>query len=264
MNKNSGFIRKTLGILTPIISYRIIDLLVVLLGATLLKNSMAEAGWIGEISRNYRGTITVFIKAIALICAGGFILPLFIKETPVIYEKRNSIRRIILCIFLGIGLSIFVNILFSLTGFTGSSEAYEEVSKSQYSFNIVQGIIIYGIISPLTEEILFRGIIYNRLRRDYGLWAGLIFSPLLFGVFHGNLVQTVYGFVLGLFITWIYERYGAFVYPYLVHAFANIAVYTVMQLQLFSEPLVLKEALIISGLLTIFTIYFIGADNADS
>ena len=88
------------------------------------------------------------------------------------------------------------------------------------------GLVLYGVISPIAEEAIFRGLIYNRMKRCFGWIPALIFSSLLFGAYHGNVVQAVYGMLLGLMIAYSYELYGNFAAPVLFHAIANISVYT--------------------------------------
>lgn len=53
----------------------------------------------------------------------------------------------------------------------------------------------------------------------------VIVCGMMFGVYHGNLVQGIYGAVLGIAITYSYEWYGSFFAPVLFHAVANIAVF---------------------------------------
>lgn len=123
-------------------------------------------------------------------------------------------------------ISISVNIFFYQTGFTGSSGAYENVHEAQYGVEFLIGLVLYGVISPIAEEAIFRGLIYNRMKRCFGWIAALIFSSLLFGAYHGNVVQAVYGMLLGLMIAYSYELYKNFAAPSLFHAIANISVYT--------------------------------------
>ena len=87
------------------------------------------------------------------------------------------------------------------------------------------GLVLYGLISPVAEEVVFRGVIYNRLRRLYNPVVGIFVSGMLFGAFHGNLVQGVYGACLGMMMAYLYERSGNFLIPLLFHAVANLAVY---------------------------------------
>ena len=129
--------------------------------------------------------------------------------------------------FLGASAALAVNILFAITGFTGSVANYEEVAEQQFVFPLWAGILLYGVISPIAEEIVFRGIVYNRLRRNYSLNIALIYSAIFFGLYHGNVVQGVYGFLLGLLMAILYEKYGSFLVPVILHGAANIAVYIV-------------------------------------
>ncbi|MDE7285687.1 MAG: CPBP family intramembrane metalloprotease, partial [Lachnospiraceae bacterium] len=110
-------------------------------------------------------------------------------------------------------------------GFSGSSEAYNEVHKMQYGVQFAAGLILYGIISPLAEEAVFRGILYNRMKRCFHYKIALVVSSLLFGIYHGNLVQAVYGSILGLLIAYFYEQYKSFAAPVLFHAAANISMF---------------------------------------
>lgn len=54
-----------------------------------------------------------------------------------------------------------------------------------------------GIGAPIAEEILFRGVVMRKLEK-YGKGFAIVMSAFLFGVFHGNMVQTPYAFVAGL------------------------------------------------------------------
>lgn len=124
-------------------------------------------------------------------------------------------------------ISISVNIFFFQTGFSQSSVAYENVYEAQYGVEFLIGLVLYGVISPIAEEAIFRGLIYNRMKRCFGWIQALIFSSLLFGAYHENVVQAVYGMLLGLMIAYSYELYGNFAAPVLFHAIANISVYAI-------------------------------------
>lgn len=122
-------------------------------------------------------------------------------------------------------VSLGLNALLTMTGFVDSSQTYQEVADRQYGVAVALGLVLYGIISPLAEEVVFRGVIYNRLRRLFNPTIGIIVSGVLFGAFHGNLVQAVYGACLGMLMAYLYERSGNFCIPILFHAAANLAVY---------------------------------------
>lgn len=121
--------------------------------------------------------------------------------------------------------AIGINMLLYLSGILWYSSTYQMVSELQYGVDFVIGLILYGIVSPFAEEAVFRGLIFNRMKRCFKGWIALIVSALLFGCYHGNLVQAVYGTLLGLLIAYTYEKYQSFAAPVLFHAVANISIY---------------------------------------
>lgn len=135
-------------------------------------------------------------------------------------------RMAVLTVLLALSASLGLNALLTLTGFADSSQTYQEVADRQYGVAFAVGLALYGLLSPLAEEVVFRGVIYNRLRRLYNPTVGIAVSGLFFGAFHGNLVQGVYGACLGMLMAYLYERSGRFLIPLLFHAVANLAVYT--------------------------------------
>lgn len=121
--------------------------------------------------------------------------------------------------------AVGVNILFYQLGITQSSESFGQVQKSQFGVQFVAGLILYGIVSPIAEEAVFRGIIYNRMKRCFSYGVTLVVSSLLFGCYHGNLVQAIYGTLLGVLIAYVYEQFQSFSAPVVFHSAANISVF---------------------------------------
>lgn len=62
-------------------------------------------------------------------------------------------------------------------------------------------------LGPLCEELLFRGLVAGRLAR-YGQAPGAFVSALLFALYHANLEQFFYAFLLGLLLAYVYYRTG--------------------------------------------------------
>ena len=58
-------------------------------------------------------------------------------------------------------------------------------------------LLLAGLIAPAAEELLFRRLLLRRLR-PYGERFALVASALCFGLFHGNLNQFFYAFLLVL------------------------------------------------------------------
>ena len=141
------------------------------------------------------------------------------------HTKAEPVWNYVLMAAAVIGAVLGLNVLLELLGLTTSSDAYQTVQEQQYAAPFVIGIICYGLIIPVVEEMIFRGIIFNCLRRVMNLKIAAILSAVVFGVYHGNVVQGVYAFLMGLLLVYGYEYFGSFIVPALIHVAANVIAY---------------------------------------
>ena len=125
-----------------------------------------------------------------------------------------------------LGLQLGVTGVLNLLQLT-RMESYQAVAQAQFGGSLFLGILCYGLVSPLAEEVLFRGILYNALKRFIDIRLAWILSAFLFGAYHGNTVQGLYGFIMGLVFAYGYEYFGSFKVPVALHMLANIVAYVV-------------------------------------
>ena len=138
-------------------------------------------------------------------------------------EKRGQIKAMdyIMAIVGGAGVSIALNIVIALTNMAGKDTAFVEVSDMITSNPLFVTIICAGILIPIVEEILFRGLIFNRIKCQYNFVAGLLISSLLFGIYHANIVQGIYATLLGIFIGFAYHKTKSILIPIFIHMGGN-------------------------------------------
>lgn len=68
----------------------------------------------------------------------------------------------------------------------------------------VLGIFCIALLAPWVEELLFRGVILQRLNRGRkSPWRGIVISALVFGLIHVNPAQVFFAFLMGLVLGWI-------------------------------------------------------------
>lgn len=123
---------------------------------------------------------------------------------------------------IGILVSLAGNLLINLMNLTEVSENFEQSQKLLFSGPFVIQIIGIGIIIPICEELIYRGLIFMRMRQYCNVNLAIGLSALLFAVFHGNVVQGIYGFATGVLFAYVYEKYGSLKAPVLVHVSANL------------------------------------------
>jgi membrane protease YdiL (CAAX protease family) len=83
-------------------------------------------------------------------------------------------------------------------------------------------ILCLGILIPIAEEVMFRGVIFARFRVTLSFWKAAFYATLLFSFSHSNLVQFLYAFCVGLLLAFVYERYQTLWAPILLHICLNL------------------------------------------
>ncbi|MBS6194448.1 MAG: HAD-IA family hydrolase [Clostridiales bacterium] len=83
-------------------------------------------------------------------------------------------------------------------------------------------MLTIGILAPITEELIFRGLIFRRLKDFIKPVPAIIISSLVFGLYHGNMVQFLYASLLGSLLAIIYNRTGTLWTAIVAHMAANL------------------------------------------
>lgn len=83
-------------------------------------------------------------------------------------------------------------------------------------------LIVVGIIAPISEELIFRGLIQRRIRDYLGTVWAIIISAVIFGIYHGNMVQFIYATLLGVLLALLYEKTQSLWIPIAAHMAANL------------------------------------------
>lgn len=137
--------------------------------------------------------------------------------------NRLSIGECGLILVMGAGFAQFANMFVNMIGSFLNAEEYQEtMSQLTDGKSMFFLIVCMGIIAPLAEEIVFRWLIYLRLRDYMRSGAAIVISGLFFGIYHGNLVQGVYASILGCLFAYFLEQTGSLWTSVLLHMGANI------------------------------------------
>lgn len=82
-------------------------------------------------------------------------------------------------------------------------------------------VLTLGVVVPLAEEALFRGLIFGLLRRRWGFMAGALGSAVMFGLAHGP-VHALPTAALGFYLAYQAERDGSLAGAMALHALNNL------------------------------------------
>ena len=138
-------------------------------------------------------------------------------------NRRIGQKQIILgvlCLFLGAAANLLWSSCMNFMKLTDmfSNTTQENLLASAFWIQLA-GL---GILVPLAEEVLFRGLMYSRMRRLIGTGPAIFFSAALFALYHGNMIQIIYAFPMALLLCLIYEKGKSLAYPVLFHMGANL------------------------------------------
>lgn len=137
-------------------------------------------------------------------------------------NKKAPLKKYIWTLILGTAACIAGNVLIIMTDLAFVSESYQNTSAVFYEPSFPVQVICLGVIIPVSEELVFRGILFKRCRELMGFLPAAAGISLLFGFTHGNLVQLIYAIGLGMLLAYVYEKYGSLKAAVLLHITANM------------------------------------------
>ena len=112
-------------------------------------------------------------------------------------------------------------------------------------------VIMAVFVAPILEEIVFRGVIMNNLRK-YGIKVALIINSLLFGLSHYNVEMIIPAFLTGIIFSYVACKYSI-KYSILIHFFIN----AITKISQVLAILRIDILLILVGLFSAFLIIFL-------
>ena len=114
-------------------------------------------------------------------------------------------------------VAIFINLLSQEL----TTNAVIDSSDTILSGNVAATVLSICVITPILEELAFRGIIYNGLRENTVNIKAMVASAVLFGLIHMNFNQLCYAFILGLLFCILNVASGSIVASTISHITIN-------------------------------------------
>lgn len=151
----------------------------------------------------------------------------------VIPNKKAPLYKYPAIIGIAAAMCIGLNNLILIGNLGAMSEGYQNTSEALYSASFGIQILCLGILVPIAEELVFRGLMFKRMREQAGFMRSAVYISLVFGIFHGNMVQMIYAFILGMLLAWVHEKYGSVKAPILAHIIMNLVSVIATQLNFF-------------------------------
>jgi len=174
---------------------------------------------------SYELTITAAVIAIPIQCLYMRIDQRRLERQGIEKPVRKHISTVyyLAVIAAGFGACIMLNHLLAISGLTETyAESFEEVSSVLYQGHLLVELIGIGLIVPVAEELVFRVLTMGRMKEQMGANMAIVLSALLFAVSHGNILQGIFAFFIGLLLGYVYHRFQSMLAPILLHCAVNV------------------------------------------
>lgn len=133
-----------------------------------------------------------------------------------------SARSYIFPALFGASGAVFFNLLLAFSRLPELFPTVSTLEPAAVQSSVLLGALVTCLITPLIEELVFRGYGFFLLRREFGFPGAALLSAAAFGLFHGDVSQSLYGFCMGLLLAHTAEQYRSLHACILFHICANV------------------------------------------
>ena len=174
------------------------------------------------------GLFRYLLIAVSFYLIGFPICCLILKSIPDGPKREEEnltfggfIKFFLISYFIMVLLNLFTTGFLWIVGNFKEADVVNPLESVLSNSSIWATIIFAGILSPIIEEVLFRGVMLNKLR-TYGDKIAIITTALLFGLFHENFSQFFYAVGLGMIFAYVTLKTGTIKYSIGLHIMINM------------------------------------------
>ena len=145
----------------------------------------------------------------------------------------EKVKAALFSVILGIVFRIGFNYIIELVNIKAYSPTYRKIMDAVSNDMVIVRIIAALIVAPIIEELVFRGILFFKLRVAIPRILAILISAVVFGIAHFNLVQGIYATLLGIIFAIIFDRTGKLWTAIIAHMAANTFAFFAPGLRIF-------------------------------
>ena len=123
------------------------------------------------------------------------------------YIPANRLLYILRLIILGIGIQAFaygvLNLVNEFAAETAIMQSYQSTIDNLNGSTTYLIFVYTMLLAPVAEEMVFRGVIFDAAKSGFSFAAANCFQAVCFGLYHGNIVQFVYAFIIGMVLGYV-------------------------------------------------------------
>lgn len=162
-----------------------------------------------------------------------YFFSLYKKERwQTLFSEKLKLKKLLalvpLSFLVRVPLLIVVVCLVLIFGDTAMNTIDEGINYQWEGFSDLSGwgyivaILSFSIIGPIHEELFFRGIVFNGLKKYYSIKASIMYSTVIFALFHLHPGLIPSSFILGIFLVLVYHKWNNLTYSIILHMLINL------------------------------------------
>ena len=172
-------------------------------------------------------------------------------------NKIINVRFLLIIALAAISCQLFFSGILSLLQpyFTSVFQDYSKVIESITAIKPFLLILMIGFVAPITEELIFRGVVFRFATRQVGFLGANLLQAVLFGLYHGNLVQGSYAAILGFILGAICYKFKSLLAAIILHIFINLSS---LLLPLIPDEMLYRALmLVVGGICSAISFYYL-------
>ena len=175
-----------------------------------------------ELAGNHMG--------LALIGAGILTLGVYLiifaarKVNPLaqVDAKKISLKDFLFVVIGGFGTMLFMNQILNIIPFSEAMmDSLNDAVGTYNQYPLWQGILANAILIPILEEVVFRGLLYGRLRRGMPEIVAALITSAVFGIGHTGPIWMAWAFCVGMILNFARSRTGSIAASIVIHMMIN-------------------------------------------
>lgn len=179
------------------------------------------------------GLIFTALSGIAALAGFAAAVLLRIRSLPAFGIRRTSLRWLLIGTGLGVvaffSKVVVLAIILALSDVATDTQDIYGVGASGGLWTVILATLFLGVLTPIGEEFLFRGVITSALLR-YGAFTGVVGGAFIFALMHGVNIVFPVAVIGGLFAGEVFRRSGSVWPAVMVHVILNLPTIPLMAL----------------------------------
>ena len=181
------------------------------------------AFFLASVDRVDKGSVVVLVSSMVLSVL-IFVYVMKIRNRSwkkAILKKTLGVREIIASFFLAYGLNILAIEITAQPFFERFVVDYDTTITSIVTGDVYVIFLIVGILAPIFEELMYRGVVLNELSSARPFLLANLLQAAVFGIMHMNVIQGTYAFVIGFILGYAYKITKSIYMTMLTHFLFN-------------------------------------------